>query len=255
MALFHKKWKDVAILTIVYCCWLVSFALIYLLSLGSIAGNQQLQDFWVDGYMPLLPQSFADIRWYIDTFFGIFANPVGFKDYAAGIAAFIFLLGVERLRLVQRKHCLMLIAPLGLTLLASGLYLYPFSGRLLLFLTPILVLIAAAGIDYIQDKTGHMGLVMVILTAILFVEPLLFAGYRLVNPREKEEVRPVLAYMYDHKEERDLLYVYYGAKPAFKYYLKDYTLDDEAYMIGVQSRGKWQSYVNDMNKLHGKKRV
>jgi hypothetical protein len=254
-ALLRKDWKGVASLTVVYCCWLVSFALTYMISLSAIAGNQQLQDFWGDSYMPLLPQSFADIRWYIDAFFGIFVNPVGFKGYAAGLAAFLFLLGIARLRQVQPERCFMLIAPLGLTLFASGLHLYPFSGRLLLFLTPILLLIVAAGIDYIQDKTGRMDWAMVALAAILFVEPLLFTGYRLVNPREKEEVRPVLAYMYDHREDEDLLYVYYGAEPAFKYYLKDYIFDDADYMIGVQARGKWQSYVNDMNELQGKKRV
>ena len=80
-----------------------------------------------------------------------------------------------------------------------------------------------------------------------------------MNPYTLQEIKPVLSYIRDHKQERDVLYVYYGAQPAFEYYsrrygLKDYILDPERYWLSYDL-GKLRQNVRSLDRLRGHPRI
>ncbi|GAH14916.1 unnamed protein product, partial [marine sediment metagenome] len=122
---------------------------------------------------------------------------------------------------------------------------YPFEGRLLLFITPCMILIIAQGIDYIQRKMAQNSrLLGLALVCILLIQPVILAGYRLIKPRAPEELRPVMHYLNEHHEQEDVIYVYYASLNAFQYYSSRFDYTDD-YIIGIEARNDWINYYKD----------
>ena len=61
----------------------------------------------------------------------------------------------------------MLALPVALTLLASSMRLYPFHGRLVLFLAPVFLIAIASGLDRVREvralRTVYFGLVLMVI--------------------------------------------------------------------------------------------
>jgi len=57
------------------------------------------------------------------------------------------------------------------------------------------------------------------------------------------------------RRSEDLIYVYYGAVPAFTFYASQYGIDERNYSVGVASRDNPDRYLEDLEKLRGKPRV
>src|SRR5262249_8152288 len=124
--------------------------------------------------------------------------------------------------LVRRDRVLLcvLATPFLLMFAASGLRLYPLSLRTELFLVPPLVLLLAEGVGAVVGWTPRrwQAVVAVALVAAIAGGPAVLAAKRLVHPRHREELRPVLAYVRDHWRRGDILYVHNYAQYAFLYY-------------------------------------
>jgi hypothetical protein len=204
--------------------------------------------------MPLAPFSVAELRWFASNFFEIFRYPSGLS--LAGVAALAFVTGCGGFLKNNKRALLILIAPILCTLVASGLHKYPFSGRFLLFLVPAILLVIAKGVEAIVEKTWHdAAIIGIAATAILFFHPLFYAGQYFLNPRTVEDVQPILSYLKERKQDGDVLYLYYGTKPMFKYYQGKYGFVDGDYIVGIKSRKVVRNYIEDLEKLRGQKRV
>jgi hypothetical protein len=173
------------------------------------------------------------------------------------IATFVVVTGGFFLFLKNKKKFFLLILPAGFTLLAAILHKFPMVQRVLLFLIPPVIILGVKGIARFKDMTRRhhtLGL-WEGLVAILFVYPLLSAGYHLVSPRSDQEFRPVIQYVNEHRHESDTLYGYYGAQGVFKYYAQRMNIPENTYIVGISSRNNWQNYIQDLNQLRGKDRV
>ncbi|MGQ0604326.1 MAG: hypothetical protein ACT4QE_21800, partial [Anaerolineales bacterium] len=206
--------------------------------------NQALQAYWQDGYLSLRPS------WLLSTFFGLFDEPAGLSE--TGVAAAAFLIGCGALFTNRRAELASLLFPLVCTLAASALRFYPFSGRLLLFLVPCLLLGVAAGSQHILDLAGRQraqwaGMVFV---AVLFVQPAYVAGFHLFNPRTKEEIKPVLSYLRSHAQPDDVLYVDWPSQYPLQYYADRYRLNVGRVVSGVNSND-WADQIHDLRQLRG----
>lgn len=234
---------------------LTSFIINYIIALNNLSQSENLINFWQSSFMPLPPTSLADIKWFVYVFLRTFKFPVGLSTYELLLAVLAFFWGCVLMLKHQRKNILLLILPILLALFASGLHRYPFEGRLLLFLTPFVILIIAQGISDIQvrlkDKSTFLGLALVV---ILLIHPVLSAGYRLIRPRAPEELRPVLEYVNKNWQENDMIYVYYASINAYIYYQSRYDLPDN-YIRGIEARFEWMKYYWDLYKLKDNKRI
>lgn len=257
LALFsfvRKEWARIGRLSIAYSFWALSFTLCYLVSLRGISNDKVMLNYWSDAFMPFPPSSLGDINWFGGAFLYIFQNPLGLS--LSGIAALAFLVGSFSVFLQKKEQFFILIFPIPLVLLASGLHKYPFQGRFLLFLVPSLLLFIAEGVEQIRDKTrGNSAIIGIALICLLFLRPSLAAPYHLIKPYTKEEIKPVISYMREHWQDGDILYLYYYSRPAFEYYSKINGFKKSNYIIGVRPRGNWNNYVEDLDKLLNNKRV
>jgi hypothetical protein len=158
-ALRNKDWARFWKLASCYAVWLASFAAFFIVSLRSLSGNQTLESSWErkGTFMPFPPHSISDIEWFFSAFFKMFSNPLGLPfPIAAGV---VFIIGCAAL-LRKKTQLLMLISPVLFTLLASAAHKYPFGRRLLLFLIPLLLIVIAAGIEYLMDKRRRYSMLL-----------------------------------------------------------------------------------------------
>jgi hypothetical protein len=154
----------------------------------------------------------------------------------------------------------MVTLPFGFALLASALQKYPLRGRLILFLAPMLLLLAAEGLRCVQEllarwRPAPAGLASLALGALL-LWPLVPGSYaHLISPPRPEDLRPIVAYISQHGRPGDLYYAS-GGRQAFAYYAQVYGLDpDHIRSVTYAESASYPDFVRDMAGLAGQGRV
>jgi len=238
--------------------WLVSFGTCYLICLRQLGNNQYLLDYWGGHFLPLPPWSQGDLMWVADHFFGFIAFPGGLggtEVQAGGIAAALCLIGLAALIRERWPVAVALALPALLALGASGVNKYPFAGRLLLFLVPLLVITVARGAWLIATALGTgQPLARVIILGLVFLAPAIesYQGFR--RPPRHEQITPILDMLRDQWQPGDAVYVYYGAVPGVTFYTREHPLPPGV-ILGEEHRKERTRYRDDLGQLAGKRRV
>jgi hypothetical protein len=252
-----KRWEPVAWLFVPAFFWLGSFALNYFTHL-EWSQNPKMGPAYSGGsaFLPIVPFSINDLMVYPKVFLNMFLYPGGLPFY--GLAAFCFIIGWVSGFYEKRYACYVLTLPILVTLIASGLQQYPFQGRLILFLVPAMMVFIGGGVDRIMTEARPAGrIVGMSLCVLLFLFPVYTAMAISMNPgrMDREEARPVMAYLTQHYREGDKVYLYYSSEGAFEYYGKRVGLEGVPYQQGVAGKRNWNNYVIDLKKLQGNDRV
>lgn len=269
----EERKTRMARLAILFSLWGASFAVCYFLVLRHLSSNQSLLIDWSAAFVPWPFWSVDAAKWFAVKFVEIFRSPLGLE--LGGLAALCLIAGGAFMFSRKRRELCILVLPVCLTLMAAALHKYPFSGRMILFTVPALLLLIAEGAEQIRrqiaNKSAFTGACVI---GLLFVYPVLFSTYNVLRPNAqslpfgvdaadvsaghtKEELRPVMEYIRQHRQDGDVLYVFDAAKPAFLYYAPQYHLDDMEYVLG-RAWGwtqHWEDYESDFDRLSGKGRV
>lgn len=252
----NKNGKAFSLLLLGGIIWFLSLGVNYLISLQHLIENKELAEFWQNAFIPLPPKSLRDLYLLFYNFLRIFKNPGGFSIYEFLFPILMFFIGIMTCGQKNKYYALLFIAPVIITILGSSLHLYPFEGRVLLFITPVLFVFTGSGISYLYEIIRKISqLVAILIATILLMHPIGVACYHLIRPRAPEELRTVLEYVQRHKNNSDIIYVYYGALNAFKYYQRRFLNTEDNYIAGIESRTDWAGYYRDIEKLRGNKRV
>jgi hypothetical protein len=247
--------------------WLFSFLIFYLLFLQSTGNNQELQDSW-SGKLAF-PAHPLDILWLIGSLVWFFITPLGFSNFTCMFAIIFFIAGCVYFLRCQRQNFLILIAPVLVTLIAAFLYKYPFQDRVVLFLSPIFLIILAQGAVFLVQRSRPKTAVFLSWIALFLMVaiPLQQASGLLVKADLREEIRPAIEYIRTHQQHGDLLYVFQRGEFQFRYYAPKYGYQPGDYIIGVDDLDKTandtvvlsseerQRYQADLDKLRGNPRV
>jgi hypothetical protein len=201
-------------LALTVVAWGVAFAVSYAFFLRPLAGNQLLAAYWKDGFLPLPVSAGALKAWYeagsdFLSFCGFFEE---WRVLVFALAALALLAGLRS----GSPGILMIGAAIPFALGASVAGKYPFSGRLAVFAVPLLILLAVKGLEDICRRRPVY--VFIALTACLLVPHSYSLVTRVSRPMQREEVRPLLAYLDNNLRPEDRVYVYYWAEHAVKYY-------------------------------------
>jgi len=204
--------------------------------------DKWMHQFWVieNAFMPS-PFSVEGLYWLYNNFFMVLENPGNLGSVQkAGLASlqlagFCVIIGCIALFAEKKWTLFLLTFPVVIVLCVSFFHQYPFNGRMLLFLTPVLYLILAEGITKIQIKISNSSLLSpvytmiakVIFIAFLVIYPTSEAIRHLSYPRVKQEIKPILAHIEKHRQSKDIVYLYYWAEPAFRYYASNYNFNYE----------------------------
>lgn len=269
----------------VYLLWALSGGVSILRSLSEVTPSDRadLQRFWERGFLPISKGAMASAHWLGTTAHDVFGWL--FPPIVAVVAIVLFVLGIVALVRRHDGSAMLLLAPLALVLVASALRLYPVSFRLLLFTTPSLLLATGAGAEWLLTIAGSLGAGRATgasgeysasgegpVLATRRSNPLASAGTLGVTaalallaarsamtmveiPFYREELRPIVHYLAEHRERDDAIYVYYASAPAFEYYAARDGIPRSAYRVGSCSRDDWRRYVSEIAELRGRPRV
>jgi len=251
--LAQKDWFRVLQVAAMSVIWLASFLAI--LSITP-AGDADLLDhmqsvIWGEYFMPLPPRP----GWLLNAFFDMLRHPAGFMFN--GIAAFLFIMGVHAFWRNNRIWLALLVLPLLFALAASALRMYPFTGRLLLFAAPALLLLIATGAESLRQplwKTHRAA--WLALVALLILHPALGVARATFAPApyEREDMKTVLQHVQQQRRADDRFYVYYGAEEAFRFYAPRYDLAAATTHFGKLPRSI-SDYLDDALAPHNAGRV
>jgi uncharacterized membrane protein len=160
----HRSLTRAALVT--GAAWGALALVIYVIHVHDMQANPAVTAWFAPDFMPL-PRSFADLLWFARAFDDLFAS-AGITQ--VGIAAILFLLGLRALVPDRWPLLSMLVLPIVLALLASALQRYPFTGRLLTFAVPLVLLLTAIGFQALTESlVRYRWLVAGLAALILFV--------------------------------------------------------------------------------------
>jgi hypothetical protein len=250
--------RSMALRLVILCsiCAL-SFAVHYLLFMRKLNDNDYLRHYWATAFMPW-PPSAASLTWFASSFWEIFRDRsrAPLNLLLPEMAIFAFALGTIALSIQRRKVLCFLAMPVLFTLAAAIVHQYPFGDRLILFITPIFLLVIAAGAGFVwQSVSQHRPLVGGLFASALLLPSTLLAAKNVIRPPGYEETRGVLQYVQQNHQPADTLYLYHSAKEPFQHYAPQIGLSQLNPVIGTNNRTNWFNYISELERLRGHPRV
>lgn len=198
--------------------------------------------------------------------------------WATVVVALVGLIGIARRRFAYAGF---FVGTGVLMLIASSLHKYPIADRTVLFLVPIAVLLLAEGVTNVaaavRRPTARTALAAALAVGILAL-PGWRAVRRVVHPEKHEEIKSALSIIRSDWRPTDTFYVSYPTQFALRYYLECGCFDTPRWPFGrsdvhnsedsvpLRSRrpnliaglaplGGRNTYVSDIKKLEGRRRV
>lgn len=178
----------------------------------------------------------------------------GMRYWLPALFLALSLLGCAALWKARRKSALVLLGPGVVTFCASAAHLYPFDGRLILFLGPALVLAAAAGASLVIALLARARVAPLASAALLSL-PALLALARYPPVYRHEETRPLFEQLARRRHPGDAIYVFYGAGQALNYYGPRAGIDPSEATAGGCHRGDLAGYLREIDRFRGRPRV
>lgn len=232
--------------------WLVSFGIYYFLFVRNHPTRTVMLDFWKDTFMPFNPVSIQFLQFWKLSLQSIYGWLLGFGPVWL-LSFLLSLIGVFRL-VRKKKHVAIyfLLFPMFVHVGLSSLKLYPFSGRLVLYLVPSIVLLLVCGseeiIDFLRKKFKSIPKYYRLAPIALFFVPL-FIKY----PNRKEETKESLRFMEAYIQNKDNIYVYNPAFIAYRFYTSSgsFAFDNKVTISNIY-RDDNTKYLNELKSLKGR---
>jgi hypothetical protein len=238
--LLEREWKKLFYAMIPFTMWAISFVVNYFLFTYKHTDSEWLTHWFRvrDAFMPLPPASLADLKWFFQAGYYMLDYPLGLLwnfgmstgSKALDIAlkmpllpALFLAVGWMSFYRTDRTTFLLLLFPLLLTLLASGIEAYPFFERLLVFLAPLLILIMARGtrvvaVFFLRGFGGTYIVAGLILLGPMYSSAREVYNTELFGGRKHWHVREALLYINERVKEGDAVYISWNALPEYRFY-------------------------------------
>jgi hypothetical protein len=211
------RWKRAAAASAAAGCWLASFAAVYLISLRHLQASEYMTFYWRFGLAPAGGGPVAFLRWAGEALHVSFVNPGRFEKLDA-LAIGLAVVGAIRLGRDPLRFGLTVL-PVAVVFAAACARLFPFQGRLILFLVPCYLWLVGAGLDALFGSRhrlvrGFAGAAVAGLLWCAFQD----ARRLVLYPDRWEEPREVMRFMADHAVEKDAVFVHPNARHTYEFY-------------------------------------
>lgn len=222
----ERRWGDLLRSVGVSVAWLASLAVFYLVSIRDATALRQDINFpgrLEGGGGDWFRKVAGDLGYQI----GMPESQAAPAQLVRILAATLAVAGLVALVRRRWPAALMLGLPAILVQIATELELYPLYARTILFLVPIVLLLVAHGIGVVAGLLPAPAAVLVgvALTAVVCTHSVVQTAGYVAEPREKEEIEPLLRELAERWRPGDRLYLHYGAAYAVRYYAECDCLD------------------------------
>lgn len=235
--------------------WLISFAVYYLLFIHNHPLKEFMYKYWSEA-SAFLSLNIFSMRFYqiLSHITESLVGLVGFGYFLRIVPWAFFPIGIFYLYKKNKEILYLCIFPVGVHLLLSLFKLYPFDTRLILYLTPLVIIIITNGmyhiISYTKSKSSRISI-------YLLIAPLLFSlyGLSITMPAQKEEIKDSLAYMNKKISQNENIYVFNSSSRPFSYYKNNYAklinITNGEIIFGEYNRKQWDEHEKDILRIKG----
>ena len=182
-------------------------------------------------------------------------GPESLHYLAPRASAAIIALGAILMIRRERDACLVLVAPMCTAVLASAFKFYIFRGPYLTFLLPSFFILAAAGVEAIRNRLATVSRPLGVAWMLACMSIPIGAIAQYPPPYRLQEMKPVLAYVSEHRQNGDGIYAFFAAWHAMWYYGPRYGLSPGTYVLGECHDGEAEKYFAELDQFRGKPRV
>jgi uncharacterized membrane protein len=237
--------------------WLLTFGLLYVLLLKRLQQDAFMQEYWQAGFLPIPPWS--DAGWFAENIHQNIGVQFGIP-YATDIVFGLILVGWAVLWRSNPNLAICLGLIFLIPLAASALKIYPIIERLILFLIPVGLLLIGKFVEAVHQRFQTNMLVdrlaVTLISAFLIYGPLTTSISYFIHPKYYEHIRPAMAYLQEMWQNEDVMYISYGAVPAFKFYAPMYELSNAAYISNnLEDYNDPDKILQQLETLKGHQRV
>ena len=220
-------WKTLRKVIGVCLIWLSFFGLYYAFFIHNHPTKDFMNKYWDFAFMPTNFGKLDTWLWLPNELILFFKNLIllnlktNWILYALlGINSCILFLGF--LYIAKNKIWIILfytLIPILLHLVISALHLYPFHGRLLLYYSPMVIILMAFGIYFLYELALKVNKRLSFLVIGLLLGNIIAANTAYF-PIKKEEIKESIEYVETNIVPGQQIYVYGHAVMAFQYYKK-----------------------------------
>lgn len=175
-----------------------------------------------------------------------------------GLCVVLMILGIIGLwRSGRRDIALLVTGPVIVTLIASAAHVYPFRGRVILFLYPAFAIALAVGLVYVSRIFRNWGPTIAGALFAVIIVPQTLSSLKSPTPWVTEDITPVLARVAARKQPGDKLYVFWGAESAVRFYGPRYGITPDQWSISAWPRDekKLDAVWKDLEQFRGTGRL
>lgn len=264
-ALWHCRTNSAASakhVALVLATWLVAFAAFATLEKQRISPYTRwyMHLFWADWMLPKAPTLSLIRVWLVRLTHDLLADFLHLPKWP--VMCVVLLIGACYL-LRRTSSAILLLLPIVITFLASVLDVYPFRGRIILFLIPNLLLLLAAGILALTRAAGQLRVPLWGQYAILLAAALAVGARPLLNhppPYRDSETKAILSYLGAHRLGGDGIYVDNMAWHALEFYGPQFSLSMEQAKISSLKGNAMRVpdpliILKDLDTFRGRKRL
>lgn len=200
--------------------WVLCFGAYFALLLQTDISSDYLQRYHQEQFLAFPPRSPEQVRLLGQQLSALIDKAIGKTVLAIALASVGLLVGVGHL--VRRPQLLTYIAltPIVVCFAASALHYYSLLSRLVLFMLPLLILVAALGVQWLGCRHRWAGVGLLLLTVIVLANQQQLRY--LLKPFQSDyaDVRAGLEYIARHQQPGDAVFAYHGVAPVTRYYLQ-----------------------------------
>jgi hypothetical protein len=238
----------------VVAAWSLAVVLAAVLGIHSMTRPDAayMQVYWAGAFGPTRIQDIPRWGWEaLNALFGTRGGALqGNLQYAITTPFLVIaLVGALRVMWTSVARGILLIAPIVMAAGAALLRVYPFQGRLMMFLMPLLLLLATAGTETAGSFLKGRWVSMLPFTLVPFAAQ---AALHYQLPQYVEHLRPALEHVAENARPNDAIWVYYGAGEAFRYYQHRISIDAD---VSVCDRSNPRGQLQQIDRLRGRSRV
>jgi|GEM_PF-400913 len=234
-----------------FLLWGLSFGLYYTLFIYHHPSAEFMRQYWKNAFLPLGVSSKAVIYFLHLHFEDIFKLVARTPIYPL-LFWMLYLFGILYAFIKKNYKLLYFIfAPLLLHLFLSGLKLYPFDGRLILYLLALLTLFYAFALYSLYESL----LKRIKLPVMILLVPLVVIMAELQKhiPHNIEDQRRAITKIKESIKPQEDIYIYNMAYVTYKYYQDSGIVPiNNSVVVGSIHRGHNNQYNKELLRLNGK---
>lgn len=223
----------------------ISFIFNYFFIIRHFTFNLGLQNYWEFVYPPAM--FFGGYFIWARGIFYYFCSML--LNYSFGWALIFCFFGGVGLYRKNKKFLAMFLGLFFSVFAASLFHRYPFFGRLVLFLVPVFLIVIAAGLEAMSFSNKKINIVMsVSLGLFIAYFPMKVALKQLSEPFVQQEIKSVLKFVSEKRQQGQMIYVFRNARKSFQYYAPRFDFSDEDYIYGQVGGVDEEFYEMDLKK-------